>query len=227
MKLKLVSFWGWLLVGLLCRSLRYRIHDPEGWLAGPRRTARKIWACWHGQQLIGFYFFRRRGTGILSSLSRDGDYSSSILRRFGWRIFRGSSRRGGARGLLELLRFLRAGGEIALTPDGPRGPAYHIEPGILYLAGKTDSPIIPFAIAARPAWYAASWDRFLVPWPFARCAVYFGEPFRVKEEELTAEKMPFLQASLATAIHRANQGAAEMLVAWKRKRPAHGGSSAG
>jgi len=159
---------------------------------------------------VAFYFFRGRGTGILSSLSRDGDYSSSILRLFGWHIMRGSSTRGAVRGLLELLHHLRAGGELGLTPDGPQGPAYHIEPGVLYLAAKTGVPVVPFAVAARPGWTAPSWDRFLIPWPFARCVVFFGRPFYVREE-VTQANMVKLQSALAEAIHQANRGAEALL----------------
>ncbi len=209
-KVKTRAFLAWLAIAALCRTLRFRVSDPGGWVRGRHRRDPKIWACWHGQQLVAFYFFRRRGTGILSSLSRDGDYSSSILRLFGWHIVRGSSSRGGARGLLELLRHLRAGGELGLTPDGPQGPAYHIEPGILYLAAKTGAPVIPFAIAARPGWTARSWDRFLVPMPFARCAVFFGRPFHVREE-ITDANLARLQTALAEAIHQANRGAEAML----------------
>ncbi len=215
-KFKVLSFLSWLAVGLLCRTLRFRVHDPEGWLNGERRAQSKIWACWHGQQLVAFYFFRGRGTGILSSQHRDGDYSSSILRRFGWHIVRGSSTRGGARGLLELLRYVRNGGEIGITPDGPRGPAYRIEPGALYLAAKTGMPIVPFAVAAKPAWAAPSWDRFLVPVPFARCAVFFGDAFSVGEE--VHESLPALQAALAEAIHRANRGAESVLFGRRKER---------
>lgn len=213
-KIKLFSFFVWLGTNVLCHTLRYRVHDPEGWLRGLRRRHSKIWACWHGQQLIGFYIFRARGTGILSSLSRDGDISSSIMRLFGWRIMRGSSTRGGARGLLELLRFLKAGGEIALTPDGPSGPAYHIEPGIIYLAAKTGVPIVPLGLAARPAWTAPSWDRFLIPGPFARCVVFFGPAFHVREQVGEAN-LPEIRKSLAEAIHQANRGAEELLFSWK------------
>lgn len=209
-KVKALAFLGWLAVAALCRTLRFRVSDPEGWVHGHRRRDPKIWACWHGQQLVAFYFFRRRGTGILSSLSRDGDYSSSILRLFGWHIVRGSSTRGGARGLRELLRHLRAGGELGLTPDGPQGPSFHIEPGILYLAAKTGAPVIPFAVAARPGWTAPSWDRFLVPLPFAHCTVFFGRPFYVREE-ITQANQAQCQAALTEAIHQANRGAEAML----------------
>ena len=101
--------------------------------------------------------------------------------------------------MLELLRHLRAGGELGLTPDGPQGPSYHIEPGILYLAAKTGAPIVPFAVAARPSWTAPSWDRFLLPWPFARCAVFFGRSFLVRED-VTEDSLPLLQAALAEAM---------------------------
>ena len=108
---RVYSFLWWLGVTALCRTLSFRVHDPGGWVHGHHSHDKKIWVCWHGQQMVAFYFFRHRGTGILSSLHRDGDLSSDILRRFNWHIVRGSSTRGGARGLLELLRYLRGGAE--------------------------------------------------------------------------------------------------------------------
>ena len=197
------SFLVWLGVTALCRTLRYTVIDPEGWLGGARRLEPKIWACWHGQQLVGFHFFRRRGIAILSSLHRDGDLSSGTLRRFGWHIVRGSSKRGGARGLLLLLRYLRRGGEVALTPDGPTGPIHQVKPGVIYLAARTGAPIVPFAIRAKPAWQAPSWDRFFVPFPFARCCFYFGPPVHISGDSI-ANGWQSAGEALSRAIEQAN-----------------------
>ncbi|HEX2953237.1 MAG TPA: DUF374 domain-containing protein, partial [Bacillota bacterium] len=140
-RLKWISFFGWLIVNLLSKTLRYRF------LGDDRLPVKKksILLCWHGQQLLGCYFYRKRKIAILSSLSRDGDVSSSVLRRFGWKIIRGSSSRRGVAGLIELIHYLKDEGTIAITPDGPSGPIYHIEPGAIYMSQKTGAPIYPIA----------------------------------------------------------------------------------
>jgi lysophospholipid acyltransferase (LPLAT)-like uncharacterized protein len=214
-KFKITLNIAFLMVLLLGKSLRIRpvgreqlerFHGKEGF----------ILHSWHGQQLVAFYYFRNCGYYILSSLSRDGDYSSSIMRRFGWRIIRGSSSRGAVRGLIELLRVLREGAGIGLTPDGPQGPLYHIEPGGLYLAQKTGAPIIPVAFVFDRKWVSEkSWDKFVIPKPFARCVAYFGEPFfitgELDEARLEAEK-----ERLQAAIHRANREGEEVLRRWRK-----------
>lgn len=200
-------------MALLGHSLRFRVvgreqldrfHGKEGFILNS----------WHGQQLMGFYFFRGCGYYILSSLSRDGDLSSSIMRKFGWNIIRGSSSKGAVRGLIELLRALRQGAGVALTPDGPRGPIYHIEPGGLYLAQKTGAPLFPVAFAYDRKWISEkSWDLFVIPKPFARCVVYFGEPLFIREE-LTEAQLEIEKERLQKAIHEANHRAEEVLNEW-------------
>jgi lysophospholipid acyltransferase (LPLAT)-like uncharacterized protein len=203
----------YLLVLLLGKSIRYRIIGREQ-LKEFHGKAGMILNCWHGQQLTGFYFFRRCGYYILSSLHRDGDYSSSIMRRFGWRIIRGSSSKGAVRGLIELLRVLRQGAGVALTPDGPTGPLYHIEPGGLYLAQKTGAPLIPVAFVYDRKWISQkSWDKFEVPKPFARGVAYIGAPLYV-EGELDDQQLEREKERLREAIHTANRQGEEVLRQW-------------
>ncbi|HOJ78690.1 MAG TPA: lysophospholipid acyltransferase family protein [Bacillota bacterium] len=205
-----ILFW---LVAFLGSTLRYKVigreqldefHGKQGFIINT----------WHGQQLIGFYFFRGCGYYILSSLSRDGEYSSSIMRKFGWKIIRGSSTRGAVRGLIELLRVLKQGAGIALTPDGPQGPIYHIEPGGLYLAQKTGAPLIPLAFVFQHKWISKkSWDKFVIPKPFTRCVAYFGKPLFI-DEELTEERLEIEKQRLQEAIHEANRCGEEVLKQW-------------
>lgn len=140
-----------------------------------------IYAVWHGRILIVPWLnarFRRtdgaRSVRVLASRSRDGELVAAFVRRFGMEVVRGSSSRGGAAALRELARAVRAGQDVAVVPDGPRGPSCRAQAGIVSLAAVTGAPIVPLGVAARPARRLRSWDRFLVPAPFARCAVVFG-----------------------------------------------------
>jgi lysophospholipid acyltransferase (LPLAT)-like uncharacterized protein len=143
-------------------------------------------AFWHDRQFLFAYFLRRtflrRGFGLaaMSSHSRDGELGAKLGRLFGVRIVRGSSSRGGTRGLRELYRTVaRSGCSPLLTPDGPRGPSHRFKTGGLVLAQAARVPIVPFTFAARRSWRLGSWDRLIVPKPFTRVLLAVGEPIDV------------------------------------------------
>jgi lysophospholipid acyltransferase (LPLAT)-like uncharacterized protein len=138
-----------------------------------------IIACWHQVILPGTVFWRDRGIVILASQNFDGEWITRTLGHFGFAAARGSSSRGGARALIVLARQMRAGHGVAITVDGPRGPARHAQPGALWLARQTGHPILPFHIAASSAWHLGSWDRGLIPRPRSRVVMVVGEPFHV------------------------------------------------
>jgi hypothetical protein len=148
-----------------------------------------IYAVWHGRILMVPWLNARlrrtrgaRRVRVLASRSRDGELVSRFVRRFGLEVVRGSSSRGGAHALRALAAALRAGEDVAVVPDGPRGPDQTLEPGVIVLAAATGAPIVPLGFAARPARRLRTWDRFLVPAPFARCALVFGEPSGVARD---------------------------------------------
>jgi lysophospholipid acyltransferase (LPLAT)-like uncharacterized protein len=140
-----------------------------------------IYAVWHGRILmipwLTARMHRRRGARtvrVLASRSRDGEMVARWVTRFGLSVVRGSSSRGGAEALRSLAASVRAGEDVAVVPDGPRGPRERLQAGLVVLAATTGAPIVPLGFAARPAHRLASWDRFLVPMPFARAAIVFG-----------------------------------------------------
>jgi hypothetical protein len=145
-----------------------------------------IYAVWHGRILMIPWLNARlrrthgaRTVRVLASRSRDGELVARWVTRFGLSVVRGSSSRGGAGALRALAVSVRAGHDVAVVPDGPRGPRERLQAGVVVLAAATGAPIVPLAFAARPARRLASWDRFLVPAPFARAAVVFGKPAMV------------------------------------------------
>lgn len=151
-------------------------------------------------------------------MSRDGDFSSSIMRKFGWKIVRGSSSKGAVRGLIELLKVLRKGAGLIMTPDGPRGPIYHIEPGSIYLAQKTGAPIIPMAMVYDRKWISKkSWDQFVIPKPFAHCVAYIGDPIWV-EPKLTEEQFEKTKEKIQAALHQVNRRGEEVLKEWLSRK---------
>lgn len=167
------------LVRLLAATWRYRV---RGWehVAAARATGRPvIYVLWHSRILPLLYHRRDEGMALLISRHRDGGYLAELSERWGYRVVRGSSQRGGEAGLLGLVRYLRQGGEVALTPDGPRGPAERMKPGALAAAQHANAVVI--AAGARPsaAWWIESWDRFCLPRPFARVEIRYSAPFGV------------------------------------------------
>lgn len=138
-----------------------------------------VFAFWHGQMLPLLYQHRDEGVAILISSHRDGELIAQVAHRLGYRSVRGSSSRGAGRALLGLVRELEAGREVAVTPDGPRGPAERFAAGALVAAQRSGAWIVPVAAHADREWRLRSWDRFLVPKPFARVTVAYGPPTRV------------------------------------------------
>lgn len=182
-----------LLVYTLARAVgsTLRIH-VEGWEpieAHLRQGTGAVMVSWHGRTFVPANLMRGRGFLALISLSRDGEIQAEIFRRFGFRILRGSTSRGGVRAALEAAREVRQGGILAFTPDGPRGPSRKFQPGALLIAQKAGVPIYPVGVSASPRILLPTWDRYLIPLPFARCAYLVGEAVWVPPE---ADKDAFI-----------------------------------
>ncbi len=172
-----VARWG---VRGLAMTLRIREAGTE--LVAPfwERGASLIYAIWHGRILmLPCLYAPAHRVHVLASHSRDGELEARFLRRFGFKVVRGSTTRGGSEALRALVYAIRRGREAAITPDGPLGPPYVVQPGIIALARLTGVPIVPLTFSAAPAWRLKSWDEFLIPKPFARGVVSFGPPLFV------------------------------------------------
>ncbi|MSQ04007.1 MAG: DUF374 domain-containing protein [Myxococcales bacterium] len=130
-------------------------------------------AFWHGELLPMVALHRDRGFVGLASRSRDGALIAAVLTRLGFRVVRGSSSEGGGDALFALREALRDGKSPAFAVDGPRGPAGRVAPGAAALAELEGVAVVFGHVEAR-GWRARSWDRFLVPWPFARVVVHYG-----------------------------------------------------
>jgi lysophospholipid acyltransferase (LPLAT)-like uncharacterized protein len=130
----------------------------------------------------------KRQVSILTSASRDGDMVANAMAVFGFEAIRGSSSRRAVAALVGLKRALEDGQDVCLTPDGPRGPRYKVQAGAIKLAEATGAPIVPVHVRFSSAWRLGTWDRFVIPCPFSRVTVTFGEPLHV-QKGLDAEAM--------------------------------------
>ncbi len=205
---RVLSFLGWLLISVWSRSVRIRYVNRET----PERLAAAgsnfIYAFWHGRQFLLFHHHRKSGIMIPASESRDGEIQAGILKRFGFDVVRGSSKRKGDRALLGLVDGLRKGKCIALAVDGPRGPIYEVKQGVTYLAGKLNKVIVPVSTGARRFWILEKiWDKYLLPVPFTDAVIVYGEPIVVNgigEEELEG-KRKVLSEALNRAMDEADR----------------------
>ena len=161
------------LIGLTWRIESLGFEPVERAIAGGGRV---LFAFWHARMLPLVFTHRGRGIAVLVSRSRDGELITRIIEKLGFVTARGSSTRGAGGGTLEMLEWGRNGHLLAITPDGPRGPAETVKPGLSWLAVKSGLPVVPVASSSRPVWRLRSWDRFRVPPPFARVWVAYGEP---------------------------------------------------
>ncbi len=171
LQIGLVSWIASAVVGLIGQTLRMTITFEEGSIRGLENVAPGIYPFWHRCVLPATWLFRNRGIGVLTSLSRDGEYIARVIRRFGFVPVRGSSSRGGQRGLLEMETMVKAGGAVAFTIDGPRGPRYVAKKGPVMLARLTGVPITAFYVAVEKPWVLGTWDAMLIPKPFSRAYV--------------------------------------------------------
>ena len=190
------------LVRAVCVTVRTRtINEPVLTRALAEAPAGRgaILVTWHGRTLLPVYHFRGRGYWALISLSRDGQLQAENFRRFGFRIIRGSTGRRGVSATREVITALKAGGVLAFTPDGPRGPSHAAQPGVAYFAQRTGCPIIPIGIAAHPRWLARSWDRYLIPKPFARACWVVADPIHVAPDQNLDEAARQIEAALNAA----------------------------
>jgi hypothetical protein len=202
----LIRFWWW-----SCRVVRVvgDEHAAAALAGGPI-----VPVCWHQHQLYCVRYLleqRRRGLviGFLISPSVDGEIPAGLARRAGAHVMRGSSSStSGARVLRDNLLAMRDGISPVITPDGPFGPRFEFKPGAILLAQLTGRPMLPMAFHAQPVFRFRTWDRFMLPWPFARVAIAIGAP-RFVPKSLDAAGLVRLQAEMTAELAAVYQKARE------------------
>lgn len=160
-------------------SLRYRAF-PVGSTLQPRlcEDRRYIYTFWHETLLLPSVMYGQTPTRVLISEHADGEMIAQTCRHLGLGVIRGSTTRGGARALREILQ-LEGRKHIVITPDGPRGPRRQFQPGAIFLAARTGLPLVPVGFAYHRCWRMRSWDRFAVPYPFSPAVGVLGEPLQI------------------------------------------------
>jgi lysophospholipid acyltransferase (LPLAT)-like uncharacterized protein len=180
---------------------RIDIVDGERWEASRSSDTPTVFLFWHEALLPLLWHHRNQNVSTVVSDSRDGQHIADLARTLGYRAVRGSSSKGATRVLLAAARELRDGYSVAFSPDGPRGPRRTMKPGALLAGQRSNATILPVHATAEKAWRLNSWDRFLIPKPFSRVRIFYGQPFTVGPGE----------QALATATATATRAMADLV----------------
>ena len=212
------------LIRVMGVTLRKRVEDHSGFFDG-RNEEQAIYCFWHNRLALCTVAYNsymrkhrpgRRIAGLVSA-SRDGGWLTAVLEQFEIQPVRGSSSRRGRQALLELTRWAGRGYDLAITPDGPRGPCYEVQEGVLALAQVTGLPIIPFSYELDWKIRVNSWDRFQIPVPFSRFVLRLGKPVRVPRHATDAERET-LRGQLQSCLRRLSGNEDELGVFETEKR---------
>jgi hypothetical protein len=197
---RLAAFLVWFLISTISLTVRYRLNDPHGFLQR-KDFSQSIYCLWHNRLALAIkiYFkfspLHHAAPGIagLVSASKDGALLSAIFRSFGMQPVRGSSSRRGAQALMEMTTWAERGYDLSLTPDGPRGPRYHLAEGAITMAQITGLPLVAASYHLNWKYCFNSWDRFQIPLPFAHCDVTIGKVFFIPRELTDEQREKFRQ----------------------------------
>jgi len=196
-----IAALGYPVVRALCSTWTWKVSGAEHVDAIAKAGHHPILALWHGRILAATPYFQRRGIVAMASENFDGEWIARLLHKFGYGSARGSTSRGGAMALRQLVKQVQAHG-VAFTLDGPRGPAEKAQPGAVWLAKATGNPLLPFHSEAASSWTLNSWDRTQIPKPFTTVAMAIGKPIYVPrdaDDHVLDESRLTLETALAAA----------------------------
>ena len=203
----------YLLIRAVGATARFSVEGWENHEEAERDGDPLIYNFWHEHIFMGTYWWRWCRGVVVTSQSFDGEYIARFIQRLGYGTVRGSSTRGGAGALVELIRLMRAGCNAGFTIDGPRGPRRVAKLGSVLLAKKTGCPIVPLTAVSEHFWTLPSWDSFRIPRPFTRARVYVAPPIRVAadaDDAALEAKREELQRALEEIERRAEEWRASL-----------------
>ena len=197
------------LMTMLMSTCRVKVHGKEHVQALSQRNTGWLYAIWHDNNLISVWSLRSEKYIAMVSNSKDGEIITRVIEMLGNSVIRGSTSKGAMQAAQQALRALQDNKVIAITPDGPRGPKYCLQEGVLYLSALTNSPIIPVHLECSRQWQFNSWDNSKLPKPFAKMHIVYGEPLSVDPEEMRNEDSKELARQRIQQEMMKNVGAAK------------------
>ncbi len=192
------------MIRLLYLTMRVRVIGGDYFHDLVRSREGVISTFWHARLLLAPFLYRGERMNVLIGTHRDGQLIANVMECFNFGLVRGSSSKGGGKALREMVRLLKKGNDLAITPDGPRGPAEAAKTGIAQVARVTGKAVVPIAYSASRFMRGTSWDRFFVPLPFSRVVFVVGEPLRFQEGEDTESFRCRIEDSLNSVTARAD-----------------------
>ncbi|MDI6785360.1 MAG: lysophospholipid acyltransferase family protein [bacterium] len=163
-------------------TIRLKIINEEIYLELKKKNKKLIYTIWHNRLFYIPYYFRNQDIHILVSESRDGNYLSNTLKQLKFYPIEGSSTRGGLKAAVRMIRMLKKGFDGGIAPDGPQGPKYYLKRGVIDIAQKTGHTILPVTYGVSKKWQLSAWDNFIIPFPFAKGVLVYGQPFEVSKD---------------------------------------------
>jgi len=198
-KIRFADLFFYLLIRIICGTLRWEVEGMEHLDQILSSGHRAIYTFWHSGIFSATWFWRKRGIVVMSSQSRDGEFTGRFIKRFGYGAARGSSSKGAGRALAEMASCLENSIDVAFTIDGPRGPAFVAKTGAVTIARHTGQAILPFHITPTRGLELPTWDGMQIPLPFSRACVWIAAPIYVPRDaspEMVAAKQAELQSAL-------------------------------
>lgn len=188
---------------LIIRFLYYT--NKRTWIISEKiKDEAAIYVFWHGELLMQPFsrakFVHRGPVAMLGSLHRDGALLINTVSHFNLEVIRGSSGRGGVKALIESIKYVKKGGSMAISPDGPRGPRHEVQNGVVMIAQKGDLPIIPLHVIPTKYWRLKSWDQFIIPKPFASLTFIMEDPFKVTDMNMEEAKATIKKKLMKNAL---------------------------
>jgi len=202
----LASWIGPILIYILGMTLKIEWVGEENLDILRKEKKSVIYAFWHGRMLIPAYSYRNQKIHVLISQHRDGEIIARIIHHLGFVSVRGSTTRGGSKALFEMCEKTASGFDVAVTPDGPKGPGFQVHPGTIYIAQRSGMPMVPITNSAKNRWTLSSWDRFLIPKPFSKAVIMLGKPIYVPVES-TSQQLEKIRTDLEKELRQLTQNA--------------------
>jgi lysophospholipid acyltransferase (LPLAT)-like uncharacterized protein len=204
LEISLITGLAYLIIILISKTLRLKIVGAEQVIKGKKEGKNYIFAFWHNEFFImPYYYVKKIGRfpiSVLASLSKDGEYISRLLHKFGFNTARGSTSYGGENALRLLIKEIENGNDVAVTPDGPRGPRHIVHPGIITLASLTGCSIVPVGYKVLRKKVLKTWDRFIIPMPFTSGVMSVAEPIFIPKNISDSEKETMRQMTEQTLL---------------------------
>ena len=209
----LLPWLTWIVYGLWVATWRKRIVHSKGLDSLLTAGTPVIFAHWHGDELAITHLVRVYNIATMTSTSADGRLIDFVIRRMGGMTSRGSSTRGGIGALKGLVRLMRAGCRASMAVDGPKGPIHVVKPGVFELARLAHARVVPMGVAcSNPIVFNKSWNKAILPKPFSRVVVVFGDPLPPIGRD-SDPRSDGLANSLSVALSDASQQAGKLIAA--------------